>query len=142
MFQNDSSRDLTPRETSNFGGREQQYRSNNYQASQPKGLSAVSGCEISEAYQSQVSIPAANPSVMTLGNQASQYDSQYGGGTGERPHAQASRVIDDAPPQSNISRRGAGGIKASEQMSSMVQNDSQIQQMHQMMAQNSSQAQF
>ena len=93
----------------------------------------MSGCEISEAYQSQVSIPAANPSVLTLGGQAS-HDGYNGG---ERP-VQGSRVIDDAPPQSNVSRRGAGGIKASEQMS-QVQNDSQLQQMHQLM-QNSSQA--
>lgn len=69
--------------------------------------SKLSGSEIVEVQPNSASIPAANPSVLALGAQGSMVQS-YGGNGG-------SRFTEDSQlPQSNPSRRGAGGIKNSE----------------------------
>ena len=100
--------DLTPRETSDFGGRaafEQKMGAHNYNSKSAKrrptqlkhideykpnnnlGMSGMtsklSGSEIVEAQPSSASIPAANPSVLALGPQGSMVQS-YGGNGGSR----------------------------------------------------------
>lgn len=102
--------DLTPRETSDFGGRaafDQKIGiQNNYNSKSAKrrptqlkhldeykpntnlgmsGLtSKLSGSEIVEAQPSSASIPAANPSVLALGAQGSMVQSHGGNGGGSR----------------------------------------------------------